>query len=88
LKNGALVDTFEILATSGTPDSQVDIVSFSGVGLFDEIQITGITDGGSRNIGWGIDNTNTSPVPLPAAVWLFGSALFGLVAIGRRKKLA
>jgi hypothetical protein len=25
-------------------------------------------------------------VPLPAAVWLFGSAMFGLVGIGKRKK--
>ena len=25
------------------------------------------------------------PVPLPAAAWLFGSALLGLVAVGRRK---
>ena len=26
------------------------------------------------------------PVPIPAAVWLFGSGLFGLIAIARRKK--
>jgi hypothetical protein len=25
------------------------------------------------------------PVPLPAAVWLMGSALLGLVGIGRRR---
>jgi len=29
-----------------------------------------------------------APVPLPAAVWLFGSGLFGLVAISRRKRQA
>ena len=28
----------------------------------------------------------TSPIPLPAAVWLFGSGLLGLVSIARRKK--
>lgn len=27
-----------------------------------------------------------TPVPLPAAVWVFGSGLLGLLAIGRRKK--
>lgn len=32
--------------------------------------------------------TNVSPVPLPAALWLFGSGLIGLVAIARRKKIA
>ena len=29
-----------------------------------------------------------NPVPVPAAVWLFGTALLGLVGFGRRKKVA
>jgi hypothetical protein len=29
-----------------------------------------------------------SPVPLPAAVWLFGSAIFGLAAVGRKRRAA
>ncbi|MDD2800629.1 MAG: VPLPA-CTERM sorting domain-containing protein [Methylobacter sp.] len=33
-------------------------------------------------------NIATSPVPVPAAAWLFGSGLFGLMSYGRRKKLA
>jgi len=36
---------------------------------------------------WDI-NLDLTPVPLPAAVWLFGSAIVGLVGIGRRRKLA
>ena len=28
------------------------------------------------------------PVPLPGAVWLFGSAMVGLVALNRRRKMA
>ena len=32
----------------------------------------------------GVDLT-PSPVPVPAAFWLFGSALFGMVSVGRRK---
>lgn len=31
------------------------------------------------------DNLYTSAVPIPAAVWLFGSGLLGLIAITRRK---
>jgi hypothetical protein len=31
-------------------------------------------------------NANMSSVPVPAAVWLFGSGLLGLVGIARRKK--
>lgn len=38
---------------------------------------------------YGFDNVGieggTSPVPVPAAAWLFGSALAGLVAVRRRK---
>ena len=34
---------------------------------------------------WSLDIT---PVPVPAAVWLFGSGLIGLVGIARRKKAA
>ena len=30
---------------------------------------------------------NVAPVPIPAAAWLFGSALLGLVGIGRRRSL-
>ena len=32
-----------------------------------------------------LDNVMVSNVPLPAAAWLFGSALIGLVAVARRK---
>jgi hypothetical protein len=32
--------------------------------------------------------TNVSAVPLPAAVWLFGSGLMGLVGVSRRRKAA
>jgi hypothetical protein len=31
-------------------------------------------------------STNTAPVPLPAAVWLLGSGLVGLLGIGRRRR--
>jgi hypothetical protein len=33
-------------------------------------------------------NGVTAPVPLPAAVWLFGSGLMGLVGVSRRRKAA
>ena len=31
---------------------------------------------------------SASPVPLPAAVWLFGSGLLGLFGVGRRRAVA
>lgn len=36
---------------------------------------------------WAMDNfTFNEPVPVPAAIWLFGSALTGLIGIGKRKQ--
>lgn len=47
---------------------------------------------GSSNWNTGRDfyqlNVATSPVPVPAAAWLFGSGLLGLMSYGRRKKQA
>ena len=34
------------------------------------------------------NGTTVGPVPIPPAVWLFGSGLIGLVGIARRKKIA
>ena len=33
-----------------------------------------------------ISNVDFAPVPLPAAVWLFGTGLVGLIGLARRKK--
>lgn len=35
---------------------------------------------------YALSSVITAPVPVPAAVWLFGSGLLGLVGIARRKK--
>ncbi|WJW76283.1 DUF1566 domain-containing protein [Thiohalobacter sp. IOR34] len=36
---------------------------------------------------WAVRSGDVAPVPLPAAVWLFGSGLLGLLAAGRRDKV-
>jgi len=40
----------------------------------------------SHVTGFGEQLNSVSEVPVPAAAWLFGSALFGLSALGRRKR--
>ena len=68
-----------------------DIVS-NGDGTYNVILVS------ASNVGdaWGSSfasvpymetwNVNLAPVPIPAAAWLFGSGLIGLVGIARRKK--
>ena len=35
---------------------------------------------------WAVQSGDISAVPVPAAVWLFGSGLIGLAGFDRRKK--
>ncbi|VAX07313.1 hypothetical protein MNBD_GAMMA25-2629 [hydrothermal vent metagenome] len=44
-----------------------------------------LAEGASLNMGIYVQLDRVSAVPVPAAVWLFGSALLGLAGIARRK---
>ena len=65
-----------------------------GIGSFSPLQLifNGTASGGSYSVnvvsggGAVVTPPNPSNVPVPAAVWLFGSALMGLVGVSRRKK--
>ena len=57
--------------------------SFSG--LWDDVYTSEVRILGGPRMVAGIDNYNASFVPVPAAVWLFGSGLIGLIGIARRK---
>ena len=51
--------------------------------------VHGVSDAQSDEIAYGHTGSYLvppSPVPIPAAVWLFSSGLFGLVGLARRKK--
>ena len=51
--------------------------------------LLGESDKGINGIWtWAVHPGNVSAVPVPAAVWLFGSGLLGLIGIARRKKAA
>lgn len=41
-----------------------------------------------RSDGWGIDNMKLARVPEPAALWLFGAGLIGLIGFTKRRKAA
>jgi hypothetical protein len=59
------------------------VLNFSASGL----QIAGLT--GLDDESWGLDNVQVAvaPVPVPPAVWLFGSGLLGLIGVARRRNV-
>lgn len=74
----SLGDTFDILLASSLNGSTFDLLNFA------------IFSGKTFDIFYGEDfvrlTTVASAVPVPAAVWLFGSGLLVLVGMARRKK--
>jgi hypothetical protein len=61
---------------------------FTADSITSTVKFKNLYDGDS----WGnyphLDNVSVSAVPVPAAIWLFGTALIGLVGFGKRRKLA
>ncbi|UOA09828.1 DUF1566 domain-containing protein [Methylobacter sp. S3L5C] len=41
----------------------------------------------NQNFAWAVRSGDVAAVPLPGAVWLFGSALVGLIGLKRRKNI-
>jgi peptidyl-prolyl cis-trans isomerase A (cyclophilin A) len=58
---------------------------YNAGGAFTDLPLIGYT-GGSITGANLVMVTNVSAVPVPAAVWLFGSGLLGLVGVARKKK--
>jgi hypothetical protein len=87
---GTTLGVSDIVAYSvgGATPSNLNTISFNAQAG----QVYTILIGGYRNGSWGetIDGykLTVSQVPVPAAVWLFGSALAGMGVIGRRKQKA
>lgn len=63
-------------------DGSTATPSFSG--LWDDVYTSEVRILASRGSVAGIDNYKASVVPVPAAVWLFGSGLMGLIGLARR----
>ncbi len=88
------VDSFSSEFTVDDPVNVSDITAFSlvvGDSTFNDLDLSyGIsggnwsaTDGGSGDV---VSGTFTvSSVPVPAAVWMFGAGLMGLISINRKK---
>jgi len=76
--------TLELLGTlGGGTSSQAQTVSQDGSIIFGRATTSAGVAGAFRWIDLGAPLTT---VPVPAAVWLFGSGLLGLIGVARRKK--
>ena len=74
--NTTIADNFSLLATHNShPSPTFGILSTSAISLGDTNR--------ASSSNW---VTGPSVVPVPAAAWLFGTALFGFFAASRRKK--
>ncbi|QPK63976.1 VPLPA-CTERM sorting domain-containing protein [Methylomonas sp. LL1] len=89
-------DPFGTTGVNYAPDALGNVMWTSNIGegftfMATAGQVYSIYLGGSQGTGWNQQHAQytleitTSAVPLPGAVWLFGSALVGLGAAGRRK---
>ena len=89
-------DTFKSYTGASTLDAEhgnawfaahvADFSTGEGVGGCSPIGLDGCTEIRSGWFGGGDGSEPPSQVPVPAAVWLFGSGLIGLVGIARRRK--
>lgn len=81
-----LLRTESIVGLWADQQGAVRLTMIAGSVEFDSISATYSPTGVQKYAG-AIEFT-AAPVPIPAAVWMFGSGLVGLVAMSRRKKTA
>jgi len=83
-----------IMSGFGVDDKNTGLIDYFGLGGYDfifadtNISMEGVTIDGNSGFSGTVTNADfdNTAVPVPAAVWLFGSGLLGLVGVARRKK--
>ena len=79
------------LTTLSIVDQSSTLLSLSGSGIlsgtgFDATNATWVFSATSlNNYNMGVTAAGIAAVPVPAAIWLFGSGLIGLIGVARRK---
>lgn len=89
-------DSPPYIATFGLDDANLGETAEFELALYDGISFSLVTNvvtlipGNAYQISFGdiqgkITGVDLEPIPVPAAVWLFGTGLLGLVAVARRR---
>jgi hypothetical protein len=88
--NSKIASWSSLPSTGGTTpaDLQTQVAMAINWGLVDPTAIgdLAVIVNGVPNLDSSIDNITLTTIPIPPALWLFGSGLLGLVGISRRKK--
>jgi hypothetical protein len=77
----------DLVATGGTAVKLFGFTGNNSAGTLQSYLLGSATLGANGTLTI-TGNSSVQPVPLPAAVWLFGSGLMGLVGVSRRRKAA
>ena len=80
--NGGTTDVF---SGAGIDTKSPDLLTALGAPTNTAFEFFGFSLQSVNGIVTSTDILNTAVVPVPAAVWLFGSGLIGLVGVARRR---
>ncbi len=87
--NNVLLSTINLV---GDGDGYThEFLSLAALGAIDKLLLNPTSDPGGigyDNFSFDVSAVPVSAVPVPAAVWLFGTALIGLIGFGKRRKAA
>ena len=75
--------TFNTMGQTGTTTT----IGQLSLGVDDGIGGSPMDNGPTIDFNINLDITSVNPIPVPAAVWLFGSGLVGLAGVARRRKV-
>jgi hypothetical protein len=81
--DGVAGNTFTLALLGSDGSTSLVTSDANGFATTIDVKAAGITI--NNNAGGQITATDVTPTPIPAAAWLFGSGLMGLVGIRRRK---
>jgi hypothetical protein len=92
---GLFFDSKQLIVPGGYKQG----TALSGLSIYNNVTLAGLgMNTGSYKWSWGSGNqadsltlnvgADLSPVPVPAAFWLFGTALIGFIGVSRRRKVA
>ena len=82
------IDVVNVWDVAGDTYTSTDVVVGAPAPGPDGVAGLGMIDGAFPGFNANFNFTAPAAVPVPAAVWLFGSGLLGLVGVARRKKSA